>query len=249
MFHNGVCHEKLNECWEKRSLVNLGRFFCPSFSVFDSIFLTEPGNYFMVILSIKTCPTSKRTLQIICSVRLDLVWPELFFPRISCDRVRHFWKPASIFSGRIFLYNSPSMLLPPFFIKSMLTFVMYSATRKSMEFVRWTRLEKYYSAFITLEKSVFYYFVRETHPGAFSVVSRLQSKEIMLKHHFELQDFRICIWMKATENYFRMENIRKKWFSKGPLSGLSYYFDYLNSEVRLVSKLKQASKSLLKRLS
>ena len=71
----------------------------------------------------------------------------------------------------------------------------------------------------------------------------------MLKHYFELQDIRIYIWMEATGNYFRMENIRKKWFSIGLFSGLSYYFDYLNSEVRLISKLAQASESLLNRLS
>ena len=141
------------------------------------------------------------------------------------------------------------MLLLPFFIQSMLTFVIYLTTRKSMEFVRWTWSEKYYSAFITSEKSVFYYFVRETHPGAFSIVSRLQSKALMLKHYFELQDIRICIWMEATGNYFRMKNIRKKWFSIGHFSGLSYYFDHLYSEVRVVSKLKPASESLLNRLS
>ena len=209
MFHNGGCHGKSNECWEKKSLVDLGRFFCPTFSLFDSIFLTEPGNCFILILGIKTCPTSRWTLLIICSVRFDLVWQKL----------------------------------------CMLTFVMYLATRKPMEFVRWTWLEKYYSTFITLEKSVFYHFVRETHPGAFSIVSRLQSKALMLKLYFELQDIRICIWMEATGNYFRMENIRKKWFSIGHFSGLSYYFDYLYSEVRVVSKPKPASESLLNRLS
>ena len=96
MFHHEVCHGKLNECREKKSLVDLSRFSCQSFSLFDSIFLTEPRNCFIVILDIRTRPTWRQTLLIICSVRFDLVWQKLFFPRISCDRVRQFWKPASI---------------------------------------------------------------------------------------------------------------------------------------------------------
>ena len=107
------------------------------------------------------------------------------------------------------------MLMLQFLLSRMLLSMMYLAKRSSMEFVnpRWS--EKYQSLFITLEETISHYSAREEHAGTFSVLSRLQSKIMMLRHHSELQYIRICVQTEPTGIRFRMGSSQKSDFEQG----------------------------------